>query len=61
MESVPKTMIVSVNFKCALFFCLHFLTFEEGAVGCPEMLVTNYHSLLRNISEECGSHLMIWR
>ena len=48
-------MIVSVNFSYALFFHLHFLTFEEEAVGCPEMLVRNYHSLLNNISEYSGS------
>jgi len=31
MDNVPKMMIVSVNFSCALFSHLHFLTFEEGA------------------------------
>jgi len=61
MDSVPKTMIVSVNFSYALFFSLQFLTFEERAVGCPKMLVRNYDSLLHNISQERGSHLMIWQ
>jgi hypothetical protein len=60
-ELASKMMIVSVNFSCALFSHWHFLTFEEGLVGYPEMLVRNYHSVLHNISEEHGSHMMIWR
>ena len=28
------------------------LTLEDGTVGCPETLVRNYHSTLRNILED---------
>jgi len=31
MDKVRKMMIVSVNFSCALFSLLLFMTFEEGA------------------------------
>ena len=34
-----------------------FWTLKMGPIGCPEMLVTNYHYLLRNSFEECSSHL----
>jgi len=27
-----------------------------GPIGCPEMLVQNYHNMLRNDSEEPRSH-----
>jgi hypothetical protein len=33
------------------------LTLKLGPIGCPEKLVTNYHSTLRNMPEERRSHL----
>jgi len=37
---------------------LDFFTLEDG-VGCPTTSVSNYHSMLRTISEECRSHVTI--
>jgi len=31
-----------------------------GLTDCPETSVTNYHSVLHNISDERRSHMMIW-
>jgi hypothetical protein len=35
-----------------------FLTLKKEPIGCPEMLVRNYHYLLNNSPEECSSHLL---
>jgi len=59
MDTVPNQKTVSVNFMCAVFSHLDFLTFEMGPTGCPEMLVPNYHATLYNILEEWKCHMMI--
>jgi len=46
-------------------FVLHFIVWNTlplkmGPTGCPNMLVRNYHFMLRNIPEEQKSPLMIW-
>jgi hypothetical protein len=35
-----------------------FLTLKKEPIGCPVMLVRNYHYLLNNNPEECSSHLL---
>jgi len=51
MDKVPKIKIVSINFCCAVFSLLDFLTLEAGMRVCPATLVQNYYSLLHNIQE----------
>jgi len=58
---VPNQESVSVNFSHALFSLWIFWPMKMGLMGCPAMLVRNYHWTLRNISEECTSHMMIWQ
>jgi hypothetical protein len=59
MDKVPQEDCVS--FSDAVFSLLDFLTFEIGAVGCPETSVKNYYYLLRNTPEERRSHMMMWQ
>ena len=35
--------------------------FKIGLIACLKTSVTNYHSMLHNIPQECRLHLMIWR
>jgi hypothetical protein len=58
-DKVPKQKIVPVNFLRVIFSLLDFLTLEAGIDRLFEMSVWNYHSALRNISEERGSHVTI--
>jgi hypothetical protein len=37
---------------------LHFLSLEDGPVGCAETSARNYHYLLRNNPAERSSHLL---
>jgi len=37
-DKVPKNKTASVNFCCAVFFLLDFLTLEAGPIGCPKLL-----------------------
>jgi len=43
MEKVPKIKIVSVNFSCAVFSLLDFLTLEAGMIVHPVMSVQILH------------------
>jgi len=56
MDKVPKKK-TSVNFPRALFYHLDFL--KLGVIGCPDISVRNYHSVLLNISLDRRPH-MIW-
>jgi len=51
MDKVPKIKIILVNFRCAVFSLLDFLTLEAGMIVCPVMSVQNYYSLLHNIQK----------
>jgi len=47
-----------VNFSHAVFFWILW-PLKMGLMGCPKTSVRKYHSLLRNIPEECRPHVMI--
>jgi hypothetical protein len=51
---------MSVNFACAVFSALDFLTFVAGPIRCPATSVKNYHSALCNVPEQSTSHMTIW-
>jgi hypothetical protein len=59
MGKAPKKKIVSVNLSHALFFRISLLL-KIVPIGSTEPLVMNYHSVLRNISEEWMSHMIWW-
>ena len=44
---------------CGLFWISWPL--KKGPIGCSEMSVKNYHSMLHNIPKERRSHITIWR
>jgi len=60
MYEVPEKKSVSINFSCAMFSLLDFLTPKMGPIGRPKTSVRNYNSMLHNSSEEHRSHMMIW-
>ena len=59
-ESLQKRRLCHVTsvMVCSLFWVSWPL--KTGLIGCPEMRVTNYHCMLRNNPEECGSYVSIW-
>jgi len=59
MGKATKKKIVSFNFSHALFFWIS-LPLKFIPIGSPKTSVTNYHSMLRNISEERISHMIWW-
>jgi len=50
--------MISVFRRGDFSFCW---TFKMGTRGCPETLVTNYQSMLRNTPEEWRSQLSLWK
>ena len=59
MGKAPKKKIVSVNFSHALFFWISLLL-KIVPIGSPKMSIKNYHSTLRNISEQwISSHDLV--
>jgi len=51
----------SVNFSRSCLSVLIFGPFKMGLIGCPEMSVPIYHSVLRNIPQERRSRLTTGR
>jgi len=60
MDEVSKKKIVSVNLVVLCFLFWITWSLIMGPIGCPKTLVKNYHSTLRNISEELRSHMIWW-
>jgi len=60
VDKDSKNKIVKVNFHHVLFTLLDLLT-KLRPIGCPKTLIENYHSTLRNISEEHRYRMVIWR
>jgi len=63
VDKDPKKKTVSVNFSCALFSLMDFLTLEAGWIGCHKLPERNYYSVL---SKECRSRddlamqILVW-
>jgi len=58
-QSPRKNCHLTLVMLCSLFWISCHL--KTGPKGCPEMSVSNYHSMLCDTAQERRSHMMVWQ